>query len=307
MKNDNHRAYYTLSNFPLQIASLDSIRAHMLDQIRVIAMMASEWPKIRGRDFTRKNYYVTSTTSFTTMDGVEHAVEIINFNNPEYPIDGFLVDGKYYFSGSLIGQCPSLQLLFEPFEQMGVVPMVRREWNSDYMVNNPEWVALVPKGTTSYSAGGEQYFPILGYKEIHVNTIADLMAYSYRFRFDPKACEYNVILDMLDVTKRIRKPWFEHLVQIHYGERDHVTADNSKLIAWLIDKCQDKMTDEERAVLAPFTETSIDMAGLERLANRRAVLNQLFAVYNHPTPMVYGEDPSTDPLFDTSYHTFKEQ
>ena len=55
MKNDLHLAYTTTFNHPLHISSPDSVRHHLADDVRLIAMIPGEWPKVRGRHIANRD------------------------------------------------------------------------------------------------------------------------------------------------------------------------------------------------------------------------------------------------------------
>ncbi|EBO6938128.1 hypothetical protein LCF88_004499 [Salmonella enterica] len=294
MKNDLHLAYKTVFNHPLHISSPDSVRAHLADKVRLIAQIPGEWPKVRGRFLTDpKNYTVENTFKIRDMEG--KSIVVFTGDNSAR---GKLVDGKYFFSDGILNNSPDLELMFTPFEELGAIPMARRWWSPDYLGSFPYYFALVEEGTTEHF-DSEPYIHIEGYKELGINHLADLMAYSYKFQWDRERSVWYALTDEHAITKRIRKPWMHHLVQVRYGESPATEADLAKLVSFLLTKVD--LTKEETEAVSEIRGRVVTLDDLRRLNERHADLNKILAAYNDPMLLVPGANVDDDPLFAIDY------
>lgn len=288
MKNDSHLAYRSIFNFPLQISSRDSVKAHLEGKLLLIAMLPREWPKLRARDILNRR------TVINTFEVAGKKVEAVQVE--EYK--GVLIDGKYFFTQDVLGQSMSLDLLITPFSELGTEPMVRREWNADYMSSNPFWFAHVEKGTKDYF-GVETYHHIRDYEKAGITNMLDLLAYSYKFEWHPDTSDFQLITDEHVIAKRIRKPWMQHLVQLKYGESPATEADLGKVVSYLVRKV--KLTVEEASALSGFINRPVGIVELERINKRQEILNTLLEAYNSNTPLKTGADLDKDPMFNLAY------
>ncbi|QVW56312.1 hypothetical protein pEaSNUABM6_00176 [Erwinia phage pEa_SNUABM_6] len=289
MKNDLHLAYRTTQNFPLQISSLDSVRAHVADDVRLISMLPGEWPKVRGRDIVRKQY--TEENTYTIG---KHSVQHVKFEQSELSCSGRLIDGKYFFTDSVLNHSMDLELIFTPFADLDVIPMVRREWSWDYPSSNVFWYTLVPTGTKEYQ-GVEKYHHILGYETLGIHCLADLLAYSYKFRWNAADEQFEAITDPHEISRRIRKPWMQFLVQWRFGEMPGTEADLSKLVSFLLTKVS-LTADEEKAV-SNIKSRIVTLDDLNRINERHAILNQILEAYHSDFILDVGSKFEDDPLF----------
>lgn len=299
MKNEFHLAYRTSYNFPLHIASPDSVREHIKDNVRLISTLPSEFPKVRGRDVIKAKVLETSMRGDVK---VQH-VEIDSIDGPS--VFGHLINDKYYFSADVAGKIPSFQLMFKSFKEAGIKPMVRREWSWDYPSSNPFWYTLVEDTTEDYF-NIEPYFHIEGYEELNIDCLADLLAYSYKFTWSHKEHKFVAITDPFEITKRIRKPWMTYLVQAEYGEAPHTTADTQKLVNFLLQKCVPLMTEEEKAAVNTHLDHTVTLESLQRLNERNEILQKILTAYNSPTLIVPGCDIESDPLVYYSKHQYEK-
>ncbi|EGO5389402.1 hypothetical protein IT845_002686 [Salmonella enterica subsp. enterica serovar Typhimurium] len=294
MKNDLHLAYKTTFNHPLHLSSPDSVRAHLADKVRLIAQIPGEWPKVRGRFLTdKKNYTVENT--FKIRDMVAEAIVIFNGDGNSR---GVLVDGRYFFSEGILNNSVDLELMFTPFDELEAKPMARRWWSPDYLGSFPYYFVLVPADTETYF-DTEPYIDIEGYKELGITRLADMMAYSYKFVWDKKRSVWYALTDDFEITKRIRKPWMQHLVQTRYGDYPATEADLSKLVSFLLTKVD--LTKEEAEAVSEIRSRSVTLADLKRLNERHADLNKILAAYHDPMLLVPGANVDEDPLFAIDY------
>lgn len=294
MKNDLHLTYKTIFNHPLHISSPDSVRAHLADKVRLITQIPGEWPKVRGRFLTNPaNYEVENTFKVRDMEGKS----IVIFNG-DGNSRGKLVDGKYFFSDGILSNSVDLELFFTPFEELDAKPVARRWWSPDYLGSFPYYFALVPKDTKDYF-DTEPYIEIEGYQELGITHLADMMAYSYKFQWDKRRSVWYALTDAHEITKRIRKPWMQHLVQTRYGEHPATEADLAKLVSFLLTKVD--LTKEEADAVSEIRGRAVTLDDLRRLNERHHDLNKILAAYHDPFLLVPGANVDDDPLFAIDY------
>lgn len=294
MKNDLHLAFKTTQNFPLQISLYDSARYHVLDQIRLISQLPGEWPKVRGRELVNeKSFEVTHTYSLAG-----HTVEHIHITAGEQEVSGKFIDRKYFFSDGVLNQVADLEMYLIPFSESGLKPMVRREWSWDYPGSMPAWYTQVTNTTTDYK-GVETYYPIVGYEKLGIKSMLDLLAYSYKFTWNHTEKQFEAITDEHEITKRIRKPWMQYLVQLKFGESPATEADLGKLVAFLLTKVS--LTAEEKVAVSAFHDRAVTLDELTRVNARQAILNQILDAYNDPFILKTGVDIENDPLFQLTF------
>lgn len=294
MRNANNHAYDPHSNFPLHIASRDGVRHHLKDEVRLITQLPDEWPKVRGRAVAKKSYTVESKYEFIT-DGTTHQVEVVTFSEGG-DVRGHLVDGKYFISGEALGQSMPIELMFASFKANKVRPRVRREWFPDYMGNSIDAYTLVTldgKGAPT----SEPYADVLGYEKHDIDCIADLVAQSYKFVWEPTTGVFEAVTDKHIITKRIRKPWMQLMVQMHYGEGRTVEADHGKLLRFLMQKAVPNLSETEIDMLRPFIDAPLDVSDLVGAASRQEALNELIHAYESPFVLELGANVDEDPLF----------
>lgn len=292
MKTLDHLAYHPNYNFPLHISSPDSVRDHLDDKIRLISMLPGEWPRLRCRDLERDNLTIEDTYSFIA-DGVEHKVEVVMLRYPDYR--GKLVDGKYFFTFGALAAATDLELLFSKFSALGVQPYVQSDWSMEYPSANISRYTLEEPGVEI--PGGEKQFSFKGLDVHGIDTLADLLAYAYKFKWDAEREEFFAIADHEEIARRLRKPWMQFLTQRFYGERATVESDHGKLISFLVSKVYNDLSADEQAMLRPFKEASPEGWQLENMARRMRILNELNAAFLSKHQLVTGDDVNTDPLF----------
>lgn len=294
MKNDMHLAFRTTQNFPLQISIYDSVKYHLTGDVLLISQLPSEWPKVRGREIMeRKN--ITVLNDFTIAG---RKVEHIHIGGGEQDISGKLIDGKYFLSDAVLNQSSDIEMMMTPFAVSGLKPMVRREWSWDYPSSNPFWYCQVPQ-ETEYYEGVEIYYPVEGYESLGIHNLLDLLAYSYKFEWNHAEKKFQAITDEHEVTKRIRKPWMQYLVQWKYGEAPGTEADLAKLVSFLMSKVE--LNEEELDAVSEIYTRGVTLADLKRINDRQAVLNEILNAYNDPFVLKLGVDIKQDPLFALTF------
>lgn len=294
MKNDMHLAFRTTQNFPLQVSIYDSVKYHLTGEILLITQLPAEWPKVRGRE-------LIDPKNFTVMNEYQlagHTVEHIHLNTGEQDISGKFIDRKYFFSDGVLNQAGDLEMILTPFAETGLKPMVRREWSWDYPSSMPFWYTQVPASLEVYQ-GVETYHPIEGYEALGIHKLLDLLAYSYKFKWQHAEKKFVAITDEHEITKRIRKPWMQYLVQWKYGEAPGTEADLTKLVSFLMTKV-DLSEDELEAVSAIYSR-SVSLDDLKRINERHAVLNRILEAYHDPFVLKQGVDIKEDPLFALTF------
>lgn len=289
MKNDLHLAYRTNQNFPLHISSPDGVREHLADNVRLIAMLPGEWPKVRGRTIARKSYTVENT-----FEVLGHKVEHITIDTDEIECSGRLIDGKYFLTDSVLNHSMDLELILTPFDDIDAKPMVRREWSWDYPSSHLSWYSLVDKSTEEYE-GVETYYPILGCDKVGINNILDLLAYSYKFAWDADRQVFDAITDPHEITLRLRKPWMQYLVQWRFGEAPATEADLSKLVSFLLTKVE--LSEEEKTAVSAIAGRSVSLEDLTRINARHVELDKLLAAYHSDFVLAPGCKFEDDPMF----------
>lgn len=294
MKNDLHLAYTTTFNHPLHISSPDSVRHHLADDVRLIAMIPGEWPKVRGRHIANRDNFTVENT-FKIRDMVGESIVVFTGDNSQR---GKLIDGKYFFSDGVLNNTVDLELMFTPFEELDAKPMARRWWSPDYLGAFPNYYALVEKDTKEYF-DTEPYINIEGYQELGITHLADIMAYSYKFEWIRERSVWKAITDEHVITKRIRKPWMQHMVQVRFGQSPATEADISKLVSFLLSKV--KLTDEEAEAVKPMLDRVVTLEDLKRMNSRYNELNRLLEAYNSPLILKPGVNFDEDPLFAIDY------
>lgn len=293
MKSNDHLAYRTSLNYPLQISSPDSVNAHINDQVRLIAMDQADWPKLRGRDFVDKHYDVLDEV----MLGELH-VQTIKMHSSQAGYTGKLVNGKYFFTEDVLNYAPDLELMFASFKDYGMRPVVVRAWSSEFPGSWAHLYKLVDAGTGSVVMGNETYFPFDGLDNVKIDCLADLLAYSYKFTWDRKNEVWTAITDPMAITMRLRKPWMTYLTQTEFGAAPNSTADDHKLIGFLIQKAQSLFSKEEKEAVESFMRTKVTVDDLTRYNERNRVLVALQDAYHSPRVIKRGDDVrEVDPLF----------
>lgn len=294
MKNDMHLAFRTTQNFPLHISIYDSVKYHLTGEILLITQLPAEWPKVRGRELIDpKNYDVMNEYQLAG-----HTVEHIHLHVGEQDITGKFVDRKYFFSDGVLNQAGDLEMILTPFAETGLKPMVRREWSWDYASSMPFWFTQVPAKLEKYD-GVEIYYPIEGYEELGIHKLLDLLAYSYKFKWNHLEKKFVAITDEHEITKRIRKPWMQYLVQWKYGEDPGTEADLTKLVSFLMTKVD--LTEEELDAVSEIYSRGVSLDDLKRINERHAVLNRILAAYHDPFVLKQGVDIKEDPLFALTF------
>ena len=294
MSNVNNHAYDPHSNFPLHIASRDGVRHHLKDEVRLITQLPNEWPKVRGRSVAKRAFTIESKYSFVS-DGADHQVDVVRFSEGG-DVRGHLVDGKYFISSEALGNSMPIELMFASFKSNKVRPRVRREWFPDYMGSSIDAYTLVTlegKGAPT----SEPYVDVLGYEKHGIDCIADLVAQSYKFVWDGATGVFNAVTDKHVITKRIRKPWMQLMVQMHYGESRTVEADHGKLLRFLMQKAVPNLSETEIDMLSPFIDAPLDVSDLLGAAARQEELNGLIHAYESSFVLELGANVDEDPLF----------
>lgn len=294
MKNDMHLAFRTTQNFPLQISIYDSVKYHLSGEVLLITQLPAEWPKVRGRELVNRNN-VTVLNDFTIAG---RKVEHVHVGGGEQDITGKLIDGKYFLSDGILNQCADLELLMTPFADTGLKPMVRREWSWDYPSSIPFWYSQVPAELDHYE-GVEIYYPIEGYEQLGIYNMLDLLAFSYKFKWLHTEKKFVAITDEHEITKRIRKPWMQYLVQWKYGEAPGTEADLTKLVSFLMQKVD--LNEEELDAVSNIFTRAVTLDDLKRINERHGVLNQIIEAYNDPFVLKQGVDIKDDPLFALTF------
>lgn len=293
MKSNDHLAYRTSMNYPIHISSPDSVNAHINDELRLIAMDQFEWPKLRGRNFTKKEYTVIDAATVGKLN-----VKSIQFALGGSGFTGKLVNDKYFFTDSVLNYSAPLELMFESFKELGMRPVCVRSYSSDYCGSWSHLFKLVEAGTGSVEKDREMYHPFTGLEAANIDCLADLLAFSYKFAWDAEKQEWVYIADPHAQTLRIRKPWMAYLCQTEFGAVPNSTADDRKLIRFLLQSQLKEFTDEQQAALEPFISSPVELDDLIRMGERQSVLNALYDAYRSPRLLKAGEDVrDTDPLF----------
>lgn len=292
MKTIDHLAYHPNYNFPIHISSPDSVRDHLDDKIRLISMTPGEWPRLRCRDLKRDNLVVEDTYSFVA-DGIEHKVEVVMVRYPD--IRGKLVDGKYFFTFGALASMTDLELMFSKFSELGVKPFVQSDWSMEYPSANVSRYTLEEPGVEI--PGGEKQFPFNGLDVHNIETLADLLAYAYKFKWDPEREEFFAIADHDEIARRLRKPWMQFLTQRFYAERATIDADHGKMISFLVSKVYNDLSADEQQMLSPYKDGAPEVWQLENMARRQSIMNDLTAAYLSKHQLVTGKDVDADPLF----------
>lgn len=292
MKNEFHHAYTTHSNFPLQIASPDSVHMHVNDEIRLISMPGSDWPKLRGRDFI--NPVITDTRE---TDGLK--IQFIETDNGGNIYHGRLVNGKYYFAEDILNYSMPLEMMFMSFKENGIRPVVQKEWNPDYMPCYPFYYSLVENDESEdFEIGGERRYPITGFEKLNIDCLADILAYSYKFTWNLQSMAWEAITDEHEITKRIRKPWVALLIQREIGEQPHTISDLHKVVTFLVQKVEPQLTEEEKAAFEPFLRRPVLVDSLKSSLKNQRVLDAILEAYESEQLIKSGGDVRlTDPVF----------
>ncbi|MCU6405729.1 hypothetical protein KW817_22405, partial [Enterobacter quasiroggenkampii] len=110
---------------------------------------------------------------------------------------------------------------------------------------------------------------------------------------------WKAITDEHVITKRIRKPWMQHMVQVRFGQSPATEADISKLVRFLLSKV--KLTDEKAEAVKPMLDRVVTLEDLKRMNSRYNELNRLLEAYNSPLILKPGVNFDEDPLFAIDY------
>ena len=292
MKTSDHLAFHPNYNFPVHISAPDSVRDHLDDKVRLISMLPGEWPRLRCRDLERENIVVEDTYSFIA-GGVEHIVEVVLLRYPDYR--GKLVDGKYFFTFGALASTSDLELLFSKFSDLGAIPFVQSDWSMEYpSANISRYTLETPEVEIP---GGEKQFQFKGLDVYKIDTLADLLAYAYKFKWDPQQEEFFAITDKDEIARRLRKPWMQFLTQRFYGERATIDADHGKMISFLVSKVYSDLSPDEQLMLRPYKDAAPEAWQLENMARRQSIMNKLTTAYLSKHQLVTGKDVDADPLF----------
>ena len=117
--------------------------------------------------------------------------------------------------------------------------------------------------------------------------------------WDRERSVWVALTDEHEITKRIRKPWMQHLIQTRIGEHPSSEADLAKLVSFLMTKVT--LTDEEKAAVSAVLERNVTLADLERLNVRYKDLNRIIEAYNSPFVLKPGVNAYDDPLLSIGY------
>lgn len=213
---------------------------------------------------------------------------------------GIIVNNRYFFGIDTIYQGLPLELYFLSFKERSMRPAVRI--NSEITAGAAPMTAysLVPLDCDplTYGNTGEGYRLITGYEQLGIDCLADILAYAYRFKYNHLTKAYEVITDPLEVTRALRRPYFElllagamqddlNLVQL----RSAVGVLSRQLLA--------NAKPEERPLLELMAQTPVSTV-TDNDAGR--TVNALVAAYESTQLLAAdGSNVFTDPLFAFHY------
>lgn len=296
MKNNEHLAFRTNFNYPIHLGLPDAVNDHVNDRLRLICMNPGEFPRLRPRDILN---HAQVREEFTTPDGLKIKILYNLDGTTEYV--GKLVNDKYYFTDAVLNYSMPLEMVFASFKEHGMKPMIQRQWSWEYPSSFPFYYTLVEEDAVENDYYNlERYYPVEGYEELGIDCLADLLAYSYKFTWDHRDMKWTAITDAHEITKRIRKPWTNYLLQYEYGEQPNTTADLHRVLTFLVGKVNEAglLSAEEQNALSSFTRQQVEVDELMRLNDRNKVLDAILKAYHDPKLIVPGEDVRvSDPLF----------
>lgn len=306
MKNNSHLAFRTNFNYPIHLGLPDSVDAHVNDRLRLICMNPGEFPRLRPRDIL-DNAEVRE--EFTTPEGLHIKILYILNGTDEY--FGKLVNDKYFFTDAVLNYSMPIEMVFASFKENGMVPMIQRQWGWEYPSSFPFYYTLVEAAEVPDADyhNLERYYPVEGYEELGIDCLADLWAYSYKFTWQHRDMKWTAITDEYEITKRIRKPWTNYLVQCEYGEQPNTTADLHRVLTFLVGKVNEAglLSAEEQQAVSSFTRSEVTVGELNRLNDRNKVLDAILEAYHDKRLIKAGEDVRlTDPIFTFMENLWKK-
>lgn len=297
MKSNAHYAFRTTFNYPIHIGLPDAVNDHVNDRLRLLAMNPVEFPRLRPRDILYKS---TVLEEFNISDTLN--VKIIKCTGATTDYVGKLVNDKYYFTDAVLNYAPPLELLFASFKENNMKPMIQRGWNWEYPSAFPFYYTVVDCDEVPDDDyfNTERYYAVDGYEELGIDTLADLMAYSYKITWNHRSMRWEAITDAHEITKRLRKPWTNYLIQSEYGEQPNTTADLHRVMTFLVGKVNEAglLSDEEQHAMDSFIRREVSLKELNGINSRNKILDAILQAYNDPKLIVPGEDVrKDDPLF----------
>jgi hypothetical protein len=117
----------------------------------------------------------------------------------------------------------------------------------------------------------------------------EIIAQHYKYRFD-KETKKIIKLDGADVLRNLTRRYINNFIQSNSGvfSIEDKLADYGKLISFLINKCGNILTAEEKTALGPFMEREITLKELTVLGNREAKLLDILRKFKSGELRLFG-------------------
>ena len=195
-----------MADFMLQhLKRPTDIKAHLSGRL-----ILNTSPILRAKDILRYAF----ERKVTRRNGL--VMEYILTGNDKTDTDGagIIVNNKYFFGIDSIYAGLPLELYFLSFKERSMRPAVRINSETHSGATPIEDYSLVPLDCDplTYGNTGEGYRLITGYEQLGIDCLADILAYAYRFKYNHLSKAYEVITDPLEITRALRRPYFERLL-----------------------------------------------------------------------------------------------
>lgn len=284
--------------YPTHIASPSNVAAHLRGDLMLVAICDEEDQHIEwdALSTVRADEMVVEEITYQGFK-----LETVLINTCNGVSKGTLINEKYFFSDSALKRLPSLDFVFGSLAASGLKPMVRRDSVGDYMCTDITQYTLIDPSEEIPDAVKAQYFEVSGCAEHGIDCLADLVGQCYKFTWCNATGSFVAINDAYEITKRLRKPWLSHLVEMLRGDLNSIVADNHKLIAFLLQKTESLLAPDEKSALSSYMQSPVTLQTLNSINERNAILSELNAAYQSSV-LLTQENVNADPLLSFTRH-----
>lgn len=217
--------------------------------------------------------------------------------------NGFIVNNRYFFSVDSVQEGLPLELYFLSFKGKNLRPAIRINSETHSGATPMSAYSLIPVDCDpkTYGNTGEGYRPILGYEQLGIDTLADVLAYAYRFKYSHLTQAYELITDPLEITRALRKPYLEMLLAGAMQDDLNLVQLRGAVgvLARQLQLQNPALDDKSKELIALLAQAPVTSVS-DRDAGR--TINAIMAAYE--SSQLLAEDGSNvfdDPLFSFHY------
>lgn len=277
-------------NWPKHLLYPGDVRSHLDKDI----LLNLSLELYRAREIKRGDVMETFT------DARGNSVQKIAFTNHKYEMYGYLVNEHMFIDTVFWNQAFDSYFVTTPMKP-GSKVYARSEGTNEMVSANPAVFIFLDEHECDeaiYVDNDTSYYLVDGWEQYgDITNRGEFLAHTYRFVWDEKLQHY-VGLDWKGVSKQIRRPWMTKIIQDLVGYDAANIADAFKLIAFILQKLNSQLTPLEQEMLAPYIQSNIGNDALERLGERRRVLNELLESYAGDKILRTGADLRDDLIFN---------